>query len=107
MMIYLVGTYWWTVFIFAAVITGIIVAAHFINKKRFAKMEASKRMFSLFCASVAEIVVGIVVAVIIVGGFGGYIGYKIWAKNTANAVAVATAELFGVRSMSVCEQTKR
>ncbi len=43
------------------------------------------------CASVAEIVVGIVVAVIIVGGFGGYIGYKIWAKNTANAVAVATA----------------
>lgn len=38
-------------------------------------------MFSLLCASVAEIVVGIVVAVIIVGGFGGYIGYKIWAKK--------------------------
>ncbi len=44
MMIYLVGTYWWTVFIFAAVIAGIIVAAHFINKKRFAKMEASKNV---------------------------------------------------------------
>ena len=42
MMIYLVGTYWWTVFIFAAVIAGIIVAAHFINKKRFAKQEIQK-----------------------------------------------------------------
>ena len=37
MMIYLVGTYWWTVFIFALVIAIIIVGAHFINKKRFAK----------------------------------------------------------------------
>ncbi len=37
MMIYLVGTYWWTVFIFALVIAIIIVVAHFINKKRFAK----------------------------------------------------------------------
>lgn len=37
MMIYLVGTYWWTVFIFAALLAGIIAAAHFINKKRFGK----------------------------------------------------------------------
>ena len=39
MMIYLVGTYWWTVFIFAALLAGIIVAVHFINKKRFGKKE--------------------------------------------------------------------
>lgn len=39
MTIYLVGTYRWTVFIFTAVIAGIIVVAHFINKKRFAKKE--------------------------------------------------------------------
>ncbi|MDE5655352.1 MAG: hypothetical protein K2I46_07095 [Clostridia bacterium] len=38
-------------------------------------------MLSLLCAGVAEIVVGIVVAVILVGGFGGYIAYKIWAKK--------------------------
>ncbi|MDE5755575.1 MAG: ferrous iron transporter B [Clostridia bacterium] len=42
MMIYLVGTYWWTVFIFVAVLAGIIVAAHFINKKRFAIKEIGK-----------------------------------------------------------------
>ncbi|MDE6472225.1 MAG: ferrous iron transporter B [Clostridia bacterium] len=39
MMIYLVGTYWWTVFIFAVVIALIIVSAHFINKKRIGKKE--------------------------------------------------------------------
>ncbi len=41
MIIYLVGTYWWTVFIFAAAIAGVIMAAHFINKKRFEKKEAT------------------------------------------------------------------
>lgn len=38
-------------------------------------------MFSLLCVNVAEIAVGIVVAVILVGGIGGYIWYKIWAKK--------------------------
>jgi hypothetical protein len=38
-------------------------------------------MISLLCAGVAEIVVGVVIAVILVGGFGSYIGYKIWAKK--------------------------
>ncbi len=41
MIIYLVGTYWWTIFIFAAAIAGVITAAHFINKKRFEKKEAT------------------------------------------------------------------
>ena len=34
MTIYLVGEYWWTVFIFAAVIAGIITVAHFIQKNK-------------------------------------------------------------------------
>ncbi|MDE6758435.1 MAG: ferrous iron transporter B [Clostridia bacterium] len=34
MFIYLVGEYWWTIFIFAAVVAGIIAAAHFIQKKK-------------------------------------------------------------------------
>ncbi|MDE6614467.1 MAG: hypothetical protein K2K24_03055 [Clostridia bacterium] len=34
MMIYLVGTYWWTIFIYAAVVAGIIAIAHFVHKKR-------------------------------------------------------------------------
>ena len=38
-------------------------------------------MLSLLCANVTEIVVGVVVALILVVGFGGYIGYKIWAKK--------------------------
>lgn len=42
MTIYLVGTYLWTAFIFAVVIAVIISAAHFVNKKRFAKEETLK-----------------------------------------------------------------
>ena len=34
MTIFLVGSYWWTIFIFAAVVAIIITAAHFIQKKR-------------------------------------------------------------------------
>ncbi len=34
MAIYLIGTYWWTTFIFAAVIAGIIIASHFIYLKK-------------------------------------------------------------------------
>ncbi len=36
MIIYLVGTYWWSVFIFAAVIAAVLISAHFAYKKRSA-----------------------------------------------------------------------
>lgn len=52
-------------------------------------------MISLLCVSVAEIVVGIVVGVILVGGFGGYIAYKIWAKKRGKCGC-------GCGSCSVC-----
>lgn len=35
MIIYLVGTYWWTAFIFAALIAAILLTAHIIEKKKF------------------------------------------------------------------------
>ena len=38
-------------------------------------------MLSFICANSASIVVGIVVALVLVGGFGSYVGYKIWAKK--------------------------
>ena len=38
-------------------------------------------MISLLCVGAAEIAVGVVIAVILVGGFGGYIAHKIWAKK--------------------------
>ncbi|MBD5099848.1 MAG: ferrous iron transporter B [Clostridiales bacterium] len=38
MTIYLVGTYWWTVFIFAALVAIIITVAHFVQKNRANKM---------------------------------------------------------------------
>ncbi len=42
MMIYMIGTWWWTVFIFAAVIAGFGVSVYFINKSKDAKAIANK-----------------------------------------------------------------
>lgn len=41
MTIYLVGTYWWTVFIFAAVIAAVFTVVYIINKKRLGKKESA------------------------------------------------------------------
>lgn len=40
MTIYLVGTYWWTIFIFAAATAGIMTTARIVNKKRSVAKEA-------------------------------------------------------------------
>lgn len=42
MMIYLVLSWWWTVFIFAALIAASIYGIYYVNKKRDAKMEITK-----------------------------------------------------------------
>lgn len=38
-------------------------------------------MLDLLSVQTVEIVVGIAVAVILIGGFGAYIGYRVWAKK--------------------------
>ena len=62
-------------------------------------------MLSLLCASVVSVAVGIVVALVLVGGFGGYTAYKIYAKKTRQELL--RLQLFGLCVLQALQIVER